>query len=177
VFLEAVLSTPAMAGWCDVTTTAAKETCPDIVGAALDAASAALIKDHGGDGAGWAWGPIHTASFRNLVWSGLPVVGDGFTVRVPFGGNSTSVNVARHRHSQPGYHTTHAAGLRMVIDFADLNASRFIVAPGQSGHPRSPHYRDLAMLWATGQSFEIRDDWGADRPPAGAQRLTLSPAK
>jgi penicillin amidase len=110
------------------------------------------------------------------VWSGLPLVGDGFTVDAPFGGNSSSINVARNRHNQPGYHTVHAAGLRMVVDFSDLNASRYIIAPGQSGHPRSPHYRDLAQLWGKGLSIEIRDDWGPGAPPPGAQMWTLTPA-
>ena len=39
----------------------------------------------------------------------------------------------------------------MVLDVGNWDASRTINAPGQSGDPFSPHYRDLAPLWATGQ--------------------------
>jgi penicillin amidase len=176
VFLDTVSVDPAFAVWCDRVGAPPKETCPDTIAAALDAAAADLAKAHGPAETGWAWGPIHAARFKNLIWSGLPFVGDSFTVTTPFGGDSTSVNVARNRHTQRDYHTVHAAGLRMVVDFADLNASRFIIAPGQSGHPRSPHYADLAQLWGAGLSIEIRDDWGRDAPPAGAQKLTLAPS-
>ena len=73
------------------------------------------------------------------------------------------------------YDSVHAASLRAVYDLADLNRSRFMHAPGQSGHPLSPHYRDLAVRWAAGESVEIRDDWTPDALPDGARLLTLAP--
>ena len=42
------------------------------------------------------------------------------------------------------------ASVRIVVDVGDWDQSRWINAPGQSGDPRSPHYRDLAPLWADG---------------------------
>jgi acyl-homoserine lactone acylase PvdQ len=30
-----------------------------------------------------------------------------------------------------------------------------VAATGQSGHPLSPHYRDLTALWASGRSLAI----------------------
>jgi penicillin amidase len=39
----------------------------------------------------------------------------------------------------------------MVIDVGNWDNSRCINAPGQSGDPRSPHYADLAPLWAAGE--------------------------
>jgi acyl-homoserine lactone acylase PvdQ len=36
----------------------------------------------------------------------------------------------------------------MVLDVGNWDESWFINAPGQSGDPRSPHYDDLAPLWA-----------------------------
>jgi penicillin G amidase len=175
VFLDGVLTGGVNPIWCDVKRTQARETCLEIAAAALDAAAGQLIREHGPNEDAWVWGPIHAAKFRNLVWSGLPMVGEDFTVTTAFGGMGTSINVARNRHAQPGFSTVHAAGLRMVIDFSDLNASQFVMAPGQSGHPRSKHYRDLAVLWGRGAYFEIRDDWGPESLPDGAQRLTLRP--
>jgi penicillin amidase len=35
----------------------------------------------------------------------------------------------------------------MIVDLADMDASRFIIAPGQSGNVLSPHYRDLLETW------------------------------
>jgi penicillin amidase len=177
VFLDAVLNGAVSSAWCDdVDTQPIVESCAISVGKALDVAAARLEKDHGKAEANWAWGQIHAARFAHPALGGLPLVGEGFVVTAPFGGNSTSVNVARHWHTRDGYNTVHAAGLRMVIDFSDLNASRFMMAPGQSGHPRSKHFGDLAPKWAAGTYFEIRSDWGADKPPAGAALFTLKPS-
>ena len=43
----------------------------------------------------------------------------------------------------------------MVLDVGNWDASRAINTPGQSGDPGSPHYRDLAPLWARGDYFPL----------------------
>ena len=43
------------------------------------------------------------------------------------------------------------ASVRFVVDVGNWDASVCINAPGQSGDPSSPHYRDLAPLWAKGE--------------------------
>jgi penicillin G amidase len=174
-FLDAALTDPSAAVWCDDTaSTGTLETCALTVGRALDTAAASLVAQRGTDPAGWTWGPVHAARFPHPLFSLLPLVGERFTVRVPFGGNSTSVDVARNRHSEDGYETVHAAGLRFVADLADLDASRFMLAPGQSGHPGSPFYRNLALPWSRGETFQLRSDWGPDTPPQGSKVLRLS---
>ena len=40
--------------------------------------------------------------------------------------------------------------LRMILDFADLDRSRFIIAGGQSGNPLSAHYPIRSSAGATG---------------------------
>ena len=40
--------------------------------------------------------------------------------------------------------------IRMLIDFAKPENSTIISPPGQSGIYKSPHYDDLAQLWAQG---------------------------
>jgi penicillin amidase len=175
VFLDGVLTGALSPQWCDNVTTQESETCAQTVGSALDAASEALIAERGADESGWAWGMAHSARFAHPLLANLPLIGDRFVAFAPFGGNSTTVNVARNWHSRADYHTVHAAGLRMIIDFADLNGSRFMVTPGQSGNPNSTHYTDLASAWAEGEYFEIRDDWSPDNPPQGARILRLAP--
>lgn len=175
LFLDRVLAGD-LGHWCDdIATQPARETCPDIAGKALDTAAEALAKDRGPDPVNWNWGEVHAAIFPNRLLSGLPIIGRRYTVRVPKGGDGTSVNVARNFHGVEGFETTHAAGMRMVADLSDLNATLFQNAPGQSGHPASKHYRDLAPLWSANSGFEIRADWSADAPPAGSSTLQLSP--
>lgn len=175
LFLDRAL-TEDLGRWCDdIATTDRVEACADIAGKALDAAVSTLAKDRGPDPINWKWGDVHAANFSNRLLSGLPVIGKRFTVKVPKGGDGTSVNVARNFYDAAGFETTHAAGMRMVADLSDLNATLFQNAPGQSGHPASKHYRDLAPLWSANKGFEIRGDWAANAPPPGSSTLVLSP--
>lgn len=45
------------------------------------------------------------------------------------------------------FRITNGASFRMVVDVGRWDASVFVNVPGQSGDPRSPHYRDLADIW------------------------------
>jgi penicillin amidase len=51
------------------------------------------------------------------------------------------------------------ASVRMAIDVGAWDNSVCINAPGQSGDPRSPHYRDLAPLWAQGRYVPMFYSW------------------
>jgi penicillin G amidase len=39
----------------------------------------------------------------------------------------------------------------VVVDLADLDASRAVLTTGQSGNPASPHWNDQSALWAAGE--------------------------
>lgn len=173
-FLDAAL-TGSASKWCDDVATATKEDCGFVIAAALDTAANDLVRERGADPAGWTWGEVHAARFPHALFSSLPLIGDRFTVEVPFGGNSTTVSVARNWHTNPHYHTVHAAGMRFIADMADPDASWFALAPGQSGHPGSRHYGDLAKLWAEHRYFEIRTDWGPSAKPADTTTWRLTP--
>ncbi|AZU05072.1 penicillin amidase [Glycocaulis alkaliphilus] len=173
VFVQDVLTGDA-SSWCNNVTTTQVETCPVIAGLALDTAMAELARTNGSDMSRWRWGD-HAQGYFAHPMDGLPVLGDMFSVRAPVGGDGTTVNVASFSYAGEGFDIVHAASLRVVYDLADLNNSRFIHGPGQSGHPLSPHYRDLVELWSRGEYFQIRDDWTPDSTPQGSRVLTLRP--
>ena len=50
----------------------------------------------------------------------------------------------------------HGPGYRGLYDLAEPEGSRWIAATGQSGHPFSAHYRDLARLWVQGSYLPMR---------------------
>ena len=52
----------------------------------------------------------------------------------------------------------HGAGYRGVYDFADPDSSVFIISTGQSGHPLSRHYDDMAQLWRRGEYIPMSLD-------------------
>ena len=94
-----------------------------------------------------------------------PTDGDNFTVRRAAARAGDPANPFAHVHGQ---------SLRAVYDLDDLRRSRFIIAPGQSGNPLSPHWGDLVPLWAHAGSLALSGD--ADTLlNAGASRLVLEP--
>ncbi|MEQ8404267.1 MAG: penicillin acylase family protein [Oceanicaulis sp.] len=171
-FLEAVLMGEE-AGWCDDVRTDGVETCAVTAGLALDAAISETVNRFGRDLSAWRWGEAHQADFDHPL-GGVPVLGRMFENRVALPGDGSTVNVAHFRYASGNYDVFHAASLRAIYDLSDLNASRFMFAPGQSGHPLSPHHGDLVKPWAAGDYFEIRDDWTPEAAPEGARTLTLT---
>ena len=70
------------------------------------------------------------------------------------------------------FENVHAAGLRMVLDFADLDRSLAITATGQSGHPLSRRYDSFAELWARGDYIPLsRNTADARSGAVGTMRL------
>jgi penicillin amidase len=65
--------------------------------------------------------------------------------------------------------------VRIVFDLRDWDRSRAITAPGQSGAPTSPHFSDLAALWASGEYFPLAFSDAAVQANQEAV-LTLTPA-
>jgi penicillin amidase len=47
------------------------------------------------------------------------------------------------------------ATFRMVVDVADWDKAMFTNAPGQSGDPQSPFYKNLFSAWANDQYFPV----------------------
>jgi penicillin amidase len=65
------------------------------------------------------------------------------------GGSGSTPMHAGYRISD--FRCISGASVRLVMDVGDWDNSVCIDAPGQSGDPGSPHYGDLASLWARGE--------------------------
>jgi penicillin amidase len=66
------------------------------------------------------------------------------------------------------------ASFRVIVDLGDWDRSVATNAPGQSGSPGSPHFRDLAPLWAAGEYIPL--SFGDRAVQASAEStLTLVP--
>jgi penicillin amidase len=149
------------------------ESCAVTAGLALDAAMSETARRYGNDLSAWRWGEAHHAVFSHPLGA-IPVLGAMFENHVAVPGDGSTVNVSHFRYESGTYDAVHAASMRAIYDLADLNRSRFMFAPGQSGHPLSPHHGDLTERWAAGEYFEIRDDWGPQAPPDGTRTLLLT---
>ncbi len=156
--------------WCDDVRTAAVEDCATIAARALERARA-RIRSLGGKGL--RWGEVHAARFLHQPFSELSALRPWFEIAAPKGGGPSTVDVAYHREGE-SFRTTAAAGLRLIVDWGEPEAIYVVAATGQSGHPFSPHYRDLTRLWAAGAYVRMRAE-GEGGPVR--YRLRLRPAR
>jgi penicillin amidase len=145
--------------WCDdVSTPDRVETCADAVVRALDRTTEDLAGLDRELGRTAQWGDVHVARFEHPVFSHIPLLADWAAVETATDGGNDTLNRGAMwlGRSQAPFQHRHGAGLRVVIDMADPEASRFVIATGQSGNPLSPHYRDLIGIWRDGGALRMK---------------------
>jgi len=135
--------------WWDDRTTPIVENRDKMFHHAFANAVTFLEETLGKDPGHWHWGDLHTLTFRNLTLgkSGNAAIESLFN-RGPFAasGGSAIVN-ATSWDARQSFDVTWIPSMRMIVDLANLERSRTIHAPGQSGHAFHPHYDDLVDSW------------------------------
>ncbi|ODT59392.1 MULTISPECIES: penicillin acylase family protein [Paracoccus] len=138
--------------WCDIVQSAATEDCATIARQSLDRAILDLSARYGSDVASWRWGDAHQAKHRHPGLGALPALGWIMNITQSISGEEFTVARSGMTGSGPQpFQAATGAGFRSVIDLADPDSSVFITSTGQSGHPLSRHYDDLAGLWRRGE--------------------------
>ncbi len=135
--------------WWDDASTATVETRDDILMRALQEGYAWLEKRQGRDMDKWAWGKLHTATFRNqsLGESGIGLVEALFNRGpVPASGGNSIVNATAWSIEEPAS-VVSVPSERMILDLADWQRSLTMHTTGQSGHPYHKHYGDMIIPW------------------------------
>jgi penicillin amidase len=128
----------------------------EILGTTLDTATAALAKTYGADIGAWRWGDAHPAALTSQLFGRIPALGSLFDISLPASGGVETVNRAGFSHTDGAHFSdVHGPGYRGVFDLSNLDASRFIIATGQSGNPFSPHFGDLAERWRDGKAITL----------------------
>lgn len=118
----------------------------DTLRAAYEEVSALL----GPDPSAWRWGDLHQNLQPHVLGGREPGLDVG---PFPVGGSGTTVNAASYRPRD--FRQTGGASFRMVLDVGEWDNSVATSTPGQSGDPRSPHYRDLADGWRRAEYFPL----------------------
>jgi penicillin amidase len=133
--------------WCDDAGTPLVETCADMFKASLTEGLNKMSEAQGTDDlTSWRWDRAHHALFPHSPFDANPQLKPIFSRSIPNGGDKFTVNVASV-FLWDEYHQMHSAQYRQIVDFASLENSRVIIAPGQSGDPDSVHYDDLLERW------------------------------
>ncbi|MFA9273615.1 MAG: penicillin acylase family protein [Candidatus Aquirickettsiella gammari] len=109
----------------------------------------------GTDNKNWRWGNLQKTLFAHPLSKILDSASRTQFDIGPLarGGSANTVNQSTYRLSD--FTQLNGPSFRVVIDVGNWDNSRAINAPGQSGDPSSPHYRDLAEPWAKGEYFPL----------------------
>ena len=173
LFLERVFrDVDGAAAWCDVARSAPVETCDDIARLALDDALLWVGETYGTALESLRWGDAHQATHDHPALGEVPVLSWIVNLRQSTGGGDHTLRRGRTQGGEADpFLNVHAAGYRGVYDLADPDASVFVIATGQSGHPLSRHYDDLGELWRRGEYVPMTLDPALAR--AGATGTTV----
>jgi penicillin G amidase len=135
--------------WCDDPATSETETCDEQMARSFDRAVMQLENGSGGPSGDRRWGDVHKAVYAHPLWSKMPVVADLLGYRISADGSTDTINnaVVSFRNERAPFQSVFGSTLRMIVDLADLDQTRFMIVPGQSGNPMSKHYDDRVADW------------------------------
>lgn len=131
---------------------------------------------YGANWSNWKWGDAHSLKHKHL-FNKNKFIDWFFSLSVgPYrsGGSNKTPNAGGYSLKKP-YKQTAGASMRRIVDFSNLNETRFILPTGQSGLPNSPHYKDQADMYHNGK---YRTTWFNEhfiRNSKGFKHLQLLP--
>ena len=140
--------------WFDDLQTPALESRDDMIRKSVSDALVMVKSELGGDLKEWQWGRLHTVTFEHIFGSNKILSGFFNIGPFPIGGSHATINVGQYfiAHS---FKTTVGPSMRQVFNLADINDTRSVLPPGQSGQVFSGHYKDQIALWLQG-AYKIR---------------------
>jgi penicillin amidase len=116
------------------------------------------------------WGQVHQAAFNHRILGEVPLLKNLANRSVPMGGDRYTLN--RASYDPATFTLSSHSSYRHIIDFSDLENSRFIYPMGQSGAPFSRLYANLLPLWQKGQYLPMKM-----QGYKVAERQTLEPGR
>lgn len=162
--------------WWDDQRTTKVESQSDILLTAVEETVEWFKENHGDNMNDWTWGSLHTATFISnpLGLSGIgPLENTVNLGPFPVDGGIGTVNANGWSWGNPAGVTGHVS-MRMIVDMANFDDSLAVLPTGQSGHPTSPHYDDMFVLWQTGRYHPLW--WSREAvETAVVNQLTLLP--
>ncbi len=144
-----------------------------VVEACLVEAWQGAVARLGPDSSRWQWGRLHHLTLRHALGRGQEwparLLSWLFALNrgpYPRGGDGMTVNLAAYLLTRP-FAAMAGPSYRQIVDLGRPADSRWSIAGGVSGDPRSPHYDDQIGLWLAGayrpMRFSPRPDCA--RPP------------
>jgi penicillin amidase len=111
---------------------------PTLLRGCSDSIPAAFTSRYGADAKQWVWGKTSAARFPHPL-AVAPLIGGQFmTPNTPIAGSGQTPNVASF------------VSMRHIASPGNWDATRLVIPLGQSGDPRSLHYKDQFDSWSKG---------------------------
>ena len=142
--------------------------------AALERTIDTLRRTRGPSRDAWAWGDVRPLTLRHLAGGVWPMGAVFDRGPFPLGGDAHTIPQASVSWLHPTSDPIGIASMRLVIDVGNWDATRVVLAGGQSGNPFSPHYDDLFAHWRRGETVPF--PWSPEAVARAAKTtLTLVP--
>ena len=184
--VSVLLTKPRSAWWDDKRTPGVTEGQSEILRKALVDARLQLTKELGKEPGDWQWGQLHQLTLTHQVLGGDDVPGivaklfnrgpmnmPGGSAIVDANGWDASVGLDG-KDTSKAFDVNWAPSMRMVVDLANLDKSRWVNQTGNSGHAFDDHYNDQSEAWAKNELYDWPFSEKAVRA-AGGDELTLVP--
>lgn len=175
--LRTIITHPTSHWWDNVMTSNKIESRDEILAQAMRDARDELTREQSRDPHNWSWGKFHKLTLVNstLGDSGVGIINRLFN-RGPYeaGGGGGLVD-ATGWDATKGYDVTAVPSMRMVVDLADMDKSRWIQLTGNSGHAFHRNYTDQTTLWLKGETMPWAFSESAIRKST-RDTLTLKPS-
>jgi penicillin amidase len=143
--------------WDDIGTADVRESRDEVLRRAMTSARLELTSTLGKDAERWEWGRLHRLRLEQtpLGGDGAPGIVQELVNRGPYPapGGSSIVDAFAWDASSGTFDVVAAPSMRMVVDLADLNRSRWVNQTGVSGHPWDSHYDDQIGTWLDGEDY------------------------
>jgi penicillin amidase len=153
--VRTILDEPNSHWWDNLATPTTVERRDDVLRDSMVRARDELTRIRSRSTSGWEWGNVHRLTLVNptLGDTGMAIIDRLFNRGpVEVGGGGGLVN-ANAWDAAEGYEVTAVPSMRMVVDLADFDRSRWIQLSGSSGHAFHEHYDDQLPLWAEGRTL------------------------
>ncbi|WP_195908915.1 penicillin acylase family protein [Microlunatus sp. Gsoil 973] len=154
--LAQLMKKPNDPWWDDIRTKDVKETRDDIVTSAMYQARKDITALQSRDTSGWSWGRLHRITLKHQAFGDVGLIDRLFNRGdYPAPGGPAVVD-ALSFDDREGFAVTNGPAMRMLINWADVDDSRWINQSGNSGHAYARTYDDQLPLWATNQTLPFR---------------------
>ena len=116
-----------------------------------------LHEQLGGNILRWQYGAMHKMSCLHPLGAIKPLAKFFNRGPYPVGGDIDTVNRGASPYNAPE-DVQSVSSYRLIVDLSNLESSRAIHIPGQSGHPVSKHFDDFIPLWLENKSHPMYFD-------------------